>query len=80
MRQNEIRDRIAECCTLFGFEYQGKEGNVDPYYTQEEGYSYLLYFDGSEQTVYSLDDVMNTPFIDGHTLRELAEQVNITEW
>lgn len=80
MRRDEIRDRIAECCTLFGFEYQGKEGNVDPYYTQEKGYSYLLYFHGSEQTVYSLDDVMNTPFIDGHTLRELAEQVNITEW
>lgn len=80
MTKDKIRDRIAQCCTLFGFEYHGKSGNVDPYYTPGSGYSYLLFFDGAERTVYSLDDVMGTPFIEGHTLAELADSLEITEW
>lgn len=67
--------------TLFGFEYNGKDGNVDPYYSDKlKTDSFLLYYDGTEQTVYNLDDVMNTPFIEGKTLNEVADQIEITEW
>ena len=78
--KNEIRSRIQDCVTLFGFEYNGKDGCVDPYYEPGEGYSYLLGFGEEEQMVYDMDSVMNTPFIDGHTLAELADVIGITEW
>jgi hypothetical protein len=73
---DDIKARIDSLCTLFGFEYNGKVGNVDPYSHTE----FLLYFDGAEQTVTSIEDVMNTPFIDGFTLSELADQITITDW
>lgn len=80
MTADKVRDRIAECCTLFGFEFGGKAGNVDPYYAPNEGCSYLLFFDGQEQMVYTLDAVMQTPFVDGKSLAEIAEQITITDW
>lgn len=81
MTADKIKGRISECATLFGFEYLGKDGNVDPYYIPEnKTHEYLLYFDGEEQTVYNLEDVMNTPFIDGKALSEVAEKIIITEW
>ncbi len=77
----KIRNRIEDCVTLFGFEYNGIEGNVDPYYLPEEKrQEYLLYFNGEEQTAFDIEDVMNTPFIDGKTLSEVADKIEITEW
>ena len=46
MTAKKIADRIAEMCTLFGFEYGGKDGNVDPYFLPPDKASFLLYFDG----------------------------------
>ena len=81
MNAEQIKNRIDECATLFGFEYQGKEGNIDPYYIHEEKrYEYLLFFDGVEQTVHDIKSVMSTPFIMGNTLEEVAEEIEITEW
>lgn len=81
MTADKIKDRISEMCTLFGFEYNGKEGNVDPYYLPEtQSNEFLLFFDGEEQTVYSIDEVMNTPFVDGKTLNEVADELEIVEW
>lgn len=75
----EIATRIGEMCTLFGFEIDGKAGNVDPCYIPGKGNEFLLFFDGKEQTVYTVDDVMNTPFIGGKALNEIAEKLTITE-
>lgn len=80
MTAKKIADRIAEMCTLFGFEYGGKDGNVDPYFLPPDKASFLLYFDGEEQTVHSIDAVMSTPFIDGKSLNELYDQIKIIEW
>ncbi len=81
MTADKIKARIAEMCTLFGFEYNGKDGNVDPYYLHKtKTKEFLLYFNGEEQTVYNIDDVMNTPFIDGKTLTEVANDIEIVEW
>lgn len=77
--QDTIKTTIVDNATLFGFDYCGKEGNIDPCYTPENGNSFLLFFDGEEQTVYSLDAVMNTPFVDGKSLSEICEQITITE-
>lgn len=81
MMVDKIKSRIAEMCTLFGFEYSGKDGNVDPYYLPETGKSeFLLFFDGNEQVVDNIDDVMSTPFIDGKSLNEIADKITITDW
>ena len=81
MNADRIENRIAECATLFGFEYNGKDGNVDPCYnSKNDRVEYLLFFDGSEQTVYDIKSVMNTPFIAGKTLTEVADKIVITDW
>lgn len=80
MTSKQIRDRIAEGCTLFGFEYHQKECHVDPCYTPSKGHEYLLFCDGSEYTVYTLENVMLTPFFDGKCLNDIAEDIEITEW
>lgn len=63
--------------TLLGFEYEGKDGNIDPYYEGKD--SYLLFFDNKELVVYSLEDVFATRFIAGKTLKEVANKIIITE-
>lgn len=75
MTANQIKQTIQECATLFEFEYQGKYGNVDPYFHENNTFSFLLYFNEQEKTVYSIDEVMNTPFIDGKSLNEVAESL-----
>lgn len=81
MNADKIRDRISECVTLFGFEFNGKEGNIDPCYNPNNKITeYLLYFDGNEKTVYNIEDVMNTPFIDGFSLNEIANKIIITDF
>ncbi len=76
MKAEQIKERIAECITMFEFEYNGEIGNVDPYYIpQTNSTEYLLAFGGHEETVYSLDDVMNTPFVEGKTLAEIADRL-----
>lgn len=80
MTAQRIRDRISEGITLFGFEYKGESGNIDPYYTPTSGHSYLLYYAGNEATVYSIDDVMKTPYFDGKSLEQIAGEITITEW
>ena len=77
MKKNDIKEMIdLYPLELFEFEYDGKYGNIDTYYIPEEARDeYLLYFDGKEITVNSLDEVMNTPFIEGRTIEELAEKL-----
>ena len=71
-----IKQAISVNGTLLGFEYQGKEGNIDPYYTEGK---YLLFFNGKEQIVDSFEEALNTPFVDGKTIVEISEQITITE-
>lgn len=81
MTSDAIKNRISQMCTLFGFIYDGKDGNVDPYYIPEtKSDEFLLYYNGTEQTVTSIDEVMNTPFINGKSLNEIADKIEITEW
>ncbi|MBE7053394.1 MAG: hypothetical protein E7391_03865 [Ruminococcaceae bacterium] len=74
MTANEIKKFITHGHTLLGFEYKSKDGHIDPY-----GDSYLLYFDGNEQTVYSVEEVMTTPFINGKCLNDVAKELVITD-
>lgn len=81
MTANEIRNMIAMGAFMISFTYNGKDGNIDPYYIPEKkSREYLLFFDGEEQTVYDVDSVMNTPFIDGKSLTEIADKLTDIDW
>ena len=71
-----IRDYVASCASMLYFQYKGKEGQVDPYSPTE----FLLWYDGNETTVHSVDDVMNTPFWDGKSLADIADDVTGITW
>lgn len=71
-----IRDYIDSGASMLTFQYRGKEGQIDPYGPTE----FLLWFEGEERTVHSLDEVMNTPFWDGKSLAEIAEEVTDITW
>ncbi len=77
---DEIRATLIDNATLFGFTYHGKPGNVDPCYTPETGNSFLLWFDGDEMTVGSIDEALQAPFFDGHSLTEIADEITVTDW
>ncbi len=74
-----IKETVIDNATLLGFEYKGKEGNVDPYYSNGKNH-FLLFFDGQEQVVESINDVFSTAFIMGHTLCEIAEDIVVTDY
>lgn len=74
-----IKNKVAQCYGLVEFSYNGKDGNIDPYYHGDGVYSYLLCFDGYENTVHSIESVMNTPFIDGKSLSELGNAIKILD-
>lgn len=81
MTADKIKKRIADCVTMFGFDYKGKNGGVDPYYIPEtDSFEFYLFYDEYEKNVYSIDEVMSTPFIDGKTLSDLSDKITITEW
>ena len=81
MKAEKIKQTIEIGASLFGFEYKNKECNIDPCYNRKKQcQEYLLYCDGNEMTVYSIDEVMNTPFFDGHSLNEISEEIIITEY
>ncbi|MEG0485164.1 MAG: hypothetical protein RR576_06930 [Oscillospiraceae bacterium] len=74
-----IKNTIVDNSTLFGFEYNGKFGNIDPCYKPNLGDTFLLFFDGREKTVCSFDEVMNEPFFSGKSLSEIANYITITD-
>lgn len=76
MNAQKIKDRIAECCTLFAFTYNGKDGDVDPFNKN----LFTLTYNGESTDVFSLDAVMSTPYFDGKSLNDIAGEITITEW
>ena len=72
---NEVKDAVLENAAMFEFTYNGKSGNIDPVCTPKDGDRFLLFFDGTEQTVNRIDDVFSTPFVNGQRLTDIAEQV-----
>lgn len=73
---DNIKNRINEICTLFGFEYNGIRGYVDPFSET----SFDLFYDGKTTQANSIDEVMSTPFFDGKALNDICDKIEITEW
>ena len=56
------------------FYYKGKQGSVCIFSDTFIGLSY----DGETVQVHTLDEVMTTPFVNGKTLTELANEIILT--
>ena len=76
MKKERIREIIKNTPDLVEFYYGNRYGNVDVYYyPEEEKTKYLLFFEGKDILVDSLDEAMTTPFIDGKSFNEIAKEL-----
>lgn len=81
MKASKIKKLIEIDPQFVGFAYNGKDGNVDHTYDKKtETANYLLFYDGEEMVVHTIEEAMNTPFIDGRSLNDCTEELQDIEW
>lgn len=73
MKREELRESIGKMMLDVEFSYNGVDGSVCPISENEIG----IMYDEQEDTVRSVDELMSTPFIDGKTLNEVCEELDI---
>lgn len=73
MNANNLRDWIDSLTDDIEFRYQGLFGSICPFNRQ----NISLCYHGNEVTVHSVDEAMSTPFIDGKSLNDLCDQLDI---
>lgn len=73
MKSTELRDWIDSLTDDIEFQYQGKWGAICPFNRQ----NISLCYDGKELTVSSVDEAMTEPFIDGRSLEEISEELQL---
>ena len=47
---------------------------------KKTGDAYECFYKGVNTVVYSIDDAMNLPFLDGKSLNEIAEELEDVDW
>ena len=72
----DIKDRILEFCTHFRFDFCGKDCGVDPFNKKY----FHLWCDRKTLEVHSIEEVFNTPFFCGKALKDIVDEIEITEW
>lgn len=71
MKASELRKWIDSLTQDIDFEYRGTLGSICPFNREKIS----LCFDGEEVTVDSVDAAMAAPFIEGHSLTEICEEL-----
>lgn len=71
MNANDLKAWIDSLTQDIDFEYRGKVGSICPFSRTDISLSY----DDQEVTVSSVDAAMSEPFIEGHSLAELCEEL-----
>lgn len=70
---DHLRDWIASLTQDIDFSYQGKDGSICPISPTDIS----LCYDGAAVDVQSVDAAMTTPFINGKSLNDLCDQLDI---
>ncbi len=73
MSAQELRELIDSLTTDIEFTYDGKRGAICPFNRQ----NICVTYDGSDIELSSIDDAMSEPFIDGKSLNEISELLDI---
>ena len=77
-RIEKIKEILKNLPDLVEIKYNGITGNVDAYYyPEEQTKKYLLYFNGYEILVNSVEEAIITPFMDGKSFSEVTKDVRI---
>lgn len=71
MNANDLKAWIDSLTQDIDFKYRGKMGSICPFSRTDISLAY----DGQEVTVNSVDAAMSEPFINGHSLVELCEEL-----
>jgi len=81
MEIEKLKKLIEECFTIIWFKYDGIWGNVEPWIdTKTKTYTYAACYDGKNLNFHKIEDVIETPFIKGKSLKEIAEQIEEVDW
>ena len=73
MQASELKDWIDSLTQDIDFEYHGVSGSICPFSRR----NISLCYDGQEVTVDSVDAAMAEPFIEGHSLTEICEELTV---
>ena len=73
MKAKDLRAWIDSLTQDIDFSYHGVTGSICPFSRQDIA---LCYGDVTADAT-SVDEAMSIPFIDGHSLNEIAEQLDI---
>lgn len=71
MTAKQIKDRINEICTIFEFDYKGKNCAVDPFSKS----SFVMWYGDNDYIAHSIDDVMSVKLFDGKSLTEIVDEI-----
>lgn len=81
MEVAKLKDLIEQCFTTIWFLYKGHWGNVEPTYdSKTKVFTYAMYYHGVDLYVHDIDVAMKTPFVDGKSLEEVAEDLEDVDW
>ena len=75
MKNNELKDRIAEIVTQITFTYNGKNCGVDPMSSTE----FDMWCGDEFVTVGSIEEVMNTKLFDDKSLADIVDDIDDLE-
>ena len=73
MNAQELRDWIDSLTDDIEFQYKGVWGSICPFSRENISVSY----GDEERTFSSVDEVMNTPFVDGKPMKDICDKFEI---
>ncbi|MBQ3617829.1 MAG: hypothetical protein II939_06655 [Bacteroidales bacterium] len=76
MTAKELKKELALGFTDYEFFFKGKHGSICPFNEDGKFYANITY---NEQNfvVYSIEELMKVPFLNGNTLAECAEEIEL---
>lgn len=71
MKTEELKRRIESLCTHITFEFNGKDCGVDPFTRND----FDMWYGEEKMKAGSIDEVMYTPFFEGHALADIVDKI-----
>ena len=72
---NEIRETLLQCFNDLYFNYNGKKCGVSPK-VYNSTLSYQVWYGDSIKTFSNITDVLNNPFYDGKSLKDIVGDID----
>ena len=77
MNVAELRSELSQGRTDYEFIYRGSRGSICPFNSSDGRFSANVSYNGVFNTYFTLNDLMNAPFLDGKSLAEVAEELEL---